>query len=93
MRFTGGALVALCLLASAPALAQPAPSKPAPETQATEAQRRACRDDAFRLCAAQVALMRREAVRACLKSKPDQLSPLCRSAFSELGEDHKGGQP
>lgn len=88
MRFIGGALLALCLLASAPA-----PAEPLPSTQVSEAQRRACRDDAFRLCAAQVALMRREAVRACLKSKPDQLSPVCRSAFSELGKEDKGGQP
>ncbi|WP_448584955.1 hypothetical protein [Thermaurantiacus sp.] len=46
-----------------------------------EAVRRACRDDAFRLCPGAVARMDRARVRACLGAKADRLSPLCRSAI------------
>lgn len=77
------------LVVGAPAAADP--SRPQPPV--SEEQRRACRDDAFRLCPGQVALMRREGVRACLKAKAEELSPQCRSAFGELRAVETGGQP
>jgi len=43
----------------------------------SEEARRACREDAFRLCPLDVALMSRARVRACLGAKVDQLSPPC----------------
>jgi hypothetical protein len=68
------------LVAAGAATAQPVPTPGASTPQAapvSEQARRACRDDAFRLCPAQVALMSRSRVRACLGEKVAQLSPPC----------------
>ncbi|MCS6987352.1 MAG: hypothetical protein NZM40_07995 [Sphingomonadaceae bacterium] len=67
------------------AFAVPAAGAPEVPAHVTAEQRRACRDDAFRLCPGQVALMRREGVRRCLKAQAEKLSPACRGAFRALG--------
>jgi hypothetical protein len=74
----------LVLLAGTAAASQPGADAAAREqVEDRETVRRSCRDDAFRLCPAQVALARREAVRRCLHARRDQLSPVCRTAFPE----------
>jgi hypothetical protein len=70
--------LALALLATAALAGVTAPA-PALAQQWTEAQRRACEDDAMRLCGAYVPDVQR--ITACMQQYRRYLSPRCRAQF------------
>jgi hypothetical protein len=72
-------IFALALLATATLAGGATGPAPAIAQQWTEAQRRACEDDAMRLCGAYVPDVQR--ITACMQQYRRYLSPRCRAMF------------
>ena len=77
-------LMSLAVMAAAlaaPALAAPDPGK------------KACLQDAKKLCPAEMKTLSRKRVQACLIAKMAQVSPVCHATMMTLKSQHDAGMP
>lgn len=75
------AVMAAALAATAPAQAAPDPGK------------KACLQDAKKLCPAEMKTLSRKRVQACLIAKMPQVSPVCHATMMTLKAQHDAGMP
>ena len=75
------AVMATALVATAPAQAAPDEGK------------RACLQDAKKLCVAEMRTLSRKRVQACLIAKLPQVSPVCHATMMKLKAEHDAAVP
>ena len=87
-RFRSYPLMSLAVLAAALAATATAPAQAAPDPG-----KKACLQDAKKLCPAEMKTLSRKRVQACLIAKMAQVSPVCHATMMTLKGQHDAALP